>query len=133
MVNRRGIRLTSIITIIIGFSLLSCCRNNDKSMMLYKPKINDDNTYVFDESKAVILDENDYINTPIIDQTNYVTFYKNIKEIREAYPNLNIINIDCPEGFIPNYIDEKNSNIYNSWIVHMFADFAIMTIWYIYI
>lgn len=117
MVNRRGIRLTSIITIIIGFSLLSCCRNNDKSMMIYKPKINDDNTYVFDESKAVILDENDYINTPITVQTNYVTFYKKINEIKEAYPNLNIISINCPEGFIPNYIDEKGI-LYGNYIIN---------------
>ena len=36
-------------------------------------------------------------------------------------------------GMIFNYVDEKNRNIYNSWIVHMFADFAIMTIWYIHI
>ena len=36
-------------------------------------------------------------------------------------------------GCIFNFVDEKNSNIYNSWIVHMFADFAIMTIWYLYI
>lgn len=36
-------------------------------------------------------------------------------------------------GAIFNYVDDKNRNIYNSWIIHMFADFAIMTIWYIYI
>ncbi len=36
-------------------------------------------------------------------------------------------------GAIFNYVDEKAGNIYNSWIIHMFADFAIMTIWYIYI
>ena len=36
-------------------------------------------------------------------------------------------------GLIFNYVDDKNKNIYNSWIIHMFADFAIMTIWYIYI
>ena len=36
-------------------------------------------------------------------------------------------------GFIFDYVDDKNKNIYNSWIIHMFADFAIMTIWYIYI
>ncbi len=34
-------------------------------------------------------------------------------------------------GYIFNYLDDKNKNIYNSWIVHMFADFAIMTIWFI--
>lgn len=33
-------------------------------------------------------------------------------------------------GCIFNFVDEKNNNIYNSWIVHMFADFAIMTIWF---
>ena len=32
-----------------------------------------------------------------------------------------------------NYVDAKSKSIYNSWIIHMFADFAIMTIWYIHI
>ncbi len=36
-------------------------------------------------------------------------------------------------GFIFDYVDEKNNKIYNSWIIHMFADFALMTIWYIHI
>lgn len=36
-------------------------------------------------------------------------------------------------GFIFNYVDDKDKNIYNSWIIHMFADFAIMTIWYIHL
>lgn len=36
-------------------------------------------------------------------------------------------------GAIFNYADDKSGNIYNSWIIHMFADFAIMTIWYIHI
>lgn len=36
-------------------------------------------------------------------------------------------------GGIFNYADDKSRNIYNSWIIHMFADFAIMTIWYIHI
>lgn len=36
-------------------------------------------------------------------------------------------------GGIFNYVDAKSRNIYNSWIIHMFADFAIMTIWYIHI
>ena len=36
-------------------------------------------------------------------------------------------------GVIFNYVDDKSQNIYNSWIIHMFADFAIMTIWYIHI
>lgn len=36
-------------------------------------------------------------------------------------------------GYIFDYVDEKNGTIYNSWIIHMFADFAIMTIWYIHI
>ena len=36
-------------------------------------------------------------------------------------------------GFIFNYVDDKNRNIYNSWIIHMFADFAIVTIWYLHI
>ncbi len=36
-------------------------------------------------------------------------------------------------GWIFDYVDDKSRNIYNSWIIHMFADFAIMTIWYIHI
>ena len=36
-------------------------------------------------------------------------------------------------GAICDFVDDKNKNIYNSWIIHMFADFAIMTIWYIHI
>lgn len=36
-------------------------------------------------------------------------------------------------GLIFDYVDDKNKNIYNSWIVHMFADLAIVTIWYIHI
>jgi len=36
-------------------------------------------------------------------------------------------------GGIFNYVDDKSRNIYYSWIIHMFADFAIMTIWYIHI
>ena len=36
-------------------------------------------------------------------------------------------------GAIFDYVDDKSRNIYNSWIIHMFADFAIMTIWYIHI
>lgn len=31
-------------------------------------------------------------------------------------------------GIIFNWLDEKNKNIYNSWLVHMFANFAINTI-----
>lgn len=31
-------------------------------------------------------------------------------------------------GIIFNYINEKNKNIYNSWLVHMFANFALNTI-----
>ena len=30
-------------------------------------------------------------------------------------------------------VDDRNKNIYNSWIIHMFADFAIMTIWFLHI
>lgn len=36
-------------------------------------------------------------------------------------------------GLIFDYVDEKGGTIYNSWIIHMFADFAIMTIWYLHI
>ncbi len=36
-------------------------------------------------------------------------------------------------GAIFNYVDDRGGNIYNSWFIHMFADFAIMTIWYIHI
>lgn len=31
------------------------------------------------------------------------------------------------------FLDERDKTIYNSWIVHMFADLRIMTIWYIHI
>ena len=34
-------------------------------------------------------------------------------------------------GMIFDFIDNKDRNILNSWIIHMFADFAIMTIWYL--
>ena len=34
-------------------------------------------------------------------------------------------------GFIFDYVDDKDKNICNSWIIHMFADFAIMTIWFL--
>ncbi len=34
-------------------------------------------------------------------------------------------------GLIFDFVDFKNKNIYNSWIIHMFADFAIMTIWFL--
>lgn len=36
-------------------------------------------------------------------------------------------------GLIFNFVDEKGGNIYPSWIIHMCADFAIMTIWYLHI
>ena len=36
-------------------------------------------------------------------------------------------------GYIFDYVDVKSRNIYHSWMIHMFADFAIMTIWYIHI
>lgn len=36
-------------------------------------------------------------------------------------------------GLIFDCADEKSKTIYNSWIIHMFADFAIMTIWYLHI
>lgn len=34
-------------------------------------------------------------------------------------------------GIIFNYLNEKNENIYSSWLVHMFANFAINTIGFI--
>lgn len=34
-------------------------------------------------------------------------------------------------GIFFNYLDDKNNNIYNSWFVHMFANFAINTIGFI--
>ena len=34
-------------------------------------------------------------------------------------------------GMFFNYLDDKNNNIYNSWFVHMFANFAINTIGFI--
>lgn len=36
-------------------------------------------------------------------------------------------------GFIFDLVDSKNMNIYYSWFIHMFADIAIMTVWYIHI
>lgn len=36
-------------------------------------------------------------------------------------------------GFIFDLVDDKSKNIYNSWIIHTFADFSIMTIWFIHI
>lgn len=36
-------------------------------------------------------------------------------------------------GLIFNYVDDRDETMYNSWIIHMFADFAIMTIWYMHI
>lgn len=36
-------------------------------------------------------------------------------------------------GLIFDYIDAKCGNFYPSWIVHMFADLALMTIWYMHI
>ncbi len=34
-------------------------------------------------------------------------------------------------GFIFDFIDSKSGKIYPSWVVHMFADIAIMTIWFL--
>lgn len=34
-------------------------------------------------------------------------------------------------GFIFDFVDSKSGKIYPSWVVHMFADFAIMTIWFL--
>lgn len=34
-------------------------------------------------------------------------------------------------GLIFNWLNEKNKNIYNSWLVHMFANFAINTVGFI--
>ena len=34
-------------------------------------------------------------------------------------------------GCIFNYLNEKNDNIYPSWFVHMFANFAINTVGFI--
>lgn len=36
-------------------------------------------------------------------------------------------------GCIFDYVDEKSGAIYPSWVIHMFADLAIMTIWYLHI
>lgn len=36
-------------------------------------------------------------------------------------------------GCIFDYVDEKSGTIYPSWVIHMFADLAIMTIWYLHI
>lgn len=34
-------------------------------------------------------------------------------------------------GLLFDYLDDKDNNIYNSWIVHMFADFVIMIVGFI--
>ena len=34
-------------------------------------------------------------------------------------------------GMIFNYFNEKNENIYMSWLIHMFANFAINTIGFV--
>lgn len=36
-------------------------------------------------------------------------------------------------GCIFDYVDGESGTIYPSWVVHMFADLAIMTIWYLHI
>ena len=36
-------------------------------------------------------------------------------------------------GFVFDLVDEKSGNLCNSWFIHMFADFALMTVWYIHI
>lgn len=36
-------------------------------------------------------------------------------------------------GLIFDYVDDRKGTLYNSWVIHMFADFAIMTIWYLHI
>ena len=36
-------------------------------------------------------------------------------------------------GFVFDWVDEKSGNFLGSWFIHMFADFALMTIWYIHI
>ena len=34
-------------------------------------------------------------------------------------------------GLLFNYLNEENENIYSSWLVHMFANFAINTVGFI--
>ncbi len=34
-------------------------------------------------------------------------------------------------GLIFDWVDEKGGNIYGSWFIHSFADFALMTVWYL--
>lgn len=36
-------------------------------------------------------------------------------------------------GLIFDYVDDRKGTICNSWVIHMFADLAIMTIWYLHI
>lgn len=36
-------------------------------------------------------------------------------------------------GLVFDWVDEKGGNIYGSWFIHAFADFALMTVWYLYI
>lgn len=54
--------------------------------------------------------------------------------IGRSFPiSLTIISVICLFilGVIFNHVNEKNKNIFNSWFVHMFVDFAVMTIGYI--
>ena len=36
-------------------------------------------------------------------------------------------------GILFNYLDDKDNNIYNSWFVHMFCDFAIMVVAFLHL
>lgn len=36
-------------------------------------------------------------------------------------------------GLIFDGVDAKDGSIYHAWMIHMFADFALMTIWYIHL
>ena len=54
--------------------------------------------------------------------------------IGRSFPvSLTVISVACLFilGIILNHTNENNKNIFNSWFVHMFADYAIMTIGYI--
>lgn len=70
--------------------------------------VNEKNVFTFDESKATISDENDYVNAQIVSQNDYAIFYKKLIDIKKAYPNLNMKNIECPNDFTPICIDKKD-------------------------
>ncbi|WP_295068098.1 hypothetical protein [Ruminococcus sp.] len=72
--------------------------------------------FIYDESQAIVLDENDYANAQIVSQTDFITFYKQVIDIKEAYPNFNFMDIELPKGFTPVHFDE-NGMLYGNYVI----------------